>query len=566
MSKGREGAQLFASTPCAREQRYEPLSCLIAGLFNGEQVDFGASWNQLADAPPPPAHELSATGLLFAVAGAFLCTRGVASRAPPGTLPGGDVRLRAGDNGPIPHSEADAKQCDEAEAAVAALAPWVTQTTVAAARRCVLRWLRQLPDVALTGFRAHDDGALADVSQGAEATELDVLLRRAFLDVFPQFAACLRVEAGKIGSGLLGDDGERRALAVVMSLRWAYEKAHYTALRDRLGLGLPPLLRILDKCSSLAVRLVAFGALHFILDRGMAAEIKQFGPPLDHCFSSGAPLFCGTGQALARACVAPYVAAYVVFLAKIGDGASTAFCGSSDSSGTWHGAGDTLLKFGFTHCSGEGLAFRLFLQCGLIPLIRLVPHLLAPRLRWVAGTLLQATESPDVFEVLSAWRAVHQLFAGAFRPRVKRYAADILLRAAFSHLTFVASSPPPELQLPPRGMDGTDEEQPQGNTFLSPVTAAMTAAEWCAAEERRDALRGILTDVVALLADVADVQQMLCELDWHLSAEGSVPPRPPGLSDQLLRFVVFTRQVAASARTSSEVTPPAEIQSKMQAS
>ena len=93
------------------------------------------------------------------------------------------------------------------------------------------------------------------------------------------------------------------------------EEAHYTSMRDRLGLSLPPLLQTLDAVSDPVVRLVSLDALHIMLDRAMAAEVQNFVPPLEQCFASTSPLFLD-GDDFAQSMVAPYCAANVLLLLK----------------------------------------------------------------------------------------------------------------------------------------------------------------------------------------------------------------------------------------------------------
>ena len=123
------------------------------------------------------------------------------------------------------------------------------------------------------------------------------------------------------------------------------------------------------------------------------------------------------------------------------------------------------------------------------------------------------------------------------------YLADVLLRLAFCHLTFVASGPPPGLG--PVGGDGEDG-------FVSPLVQAMTSAEWSLVESLRPALRRELAACVALLAASGGgrgggrLQELLAELE----ARAATPPGAaagPELEGALRGFADFARAAAEAA-------------------
>jgi len=349
--------------------------------------------------------------------------------------------------------------------------------------------------------------------------------------LLPSVAAALReLAAAEPRAAAPAEAGEeppvRRALAVALSFHWLMEHAHYKAVRNRLGLCLPPLLLSLDRSTDPTARFVGLDALHLMLDRALVVEVQNFVPPLEHCFSANSPLFL-EGDELAVSTVVPYCAGYVLFLTKA----------HAVGSGAQRDALDRFLHFGSVHCRASGAAFRLFVEFGLLPLLLRDPMFLAPRLKQLMELLLQATEAVNATEVLLAWWALHLLLGGELRPRARHYAMDLLLRLALGYLTFVASGPPPHV----------DAAGPCPAECLSPVVRAMTAAEWALVERRRPALQRAFEAGLRLLADACPrhVEEMLAGLEAKL-------PKAPRLAPQLRAFVTLGRgQCAAAADTAA---------------
>ncbi|CAE7267658.1 unnamed protein product [Symbiodinium sp. CCMP2456] len=290
-----------------------------------------------------------------------------------------------------------------------------------------------------------------------------------------------------------------------------------------LGLALPLILQVLDQTSDQVVRLIAWDALHLMLDRALATEVQNFRPPLQHVLETCSPLFLD--EEVACLAVAPFCASSVLFLLK----AFSLDCKLDRSKSL-----DSLLHYGSLHCKPNSRAFALFLEFGLLPLLTREAWLVAPHLREIAELLLQSCEGGNALEVLLAWHAMLLLFGGELQARVKRYFQDILLRMAFTYLTFFASDPPEGLQQEPTTGSGQ---------FLSPVTAAMTAAEWTEASCRKDELDAVLRDVARVLAEADEPGgDLLTRSLTELTASASLPVPSggaEGLAHRLKDFVLF---------------------------
>jgi len=268
------------------------------------------------------------------------------------------------------------------------------------------------------------------------------------------------------------------SLAIVLSFHWFAEHIQYTSLRDRLGLCLPSLLQIIDLCSDALVRFVGISAVHIILDHAIAVEVQNLVPPLEHCFATTAPLFL-QGELTSVSAVAPYCAGIVQFVLK-------GFVQCSPRQQVL----DRLLTFGYLHCRTSTSAFQSFLEFGVLPLLARDVLLLASRLRQVMEMLLQSTESTNVKEVLLGWHALCILLQSELQSRMKRYLPDILLRMAFTYLTFLGS----ELQEDPSA-DPIKEDMP----ICSPVAKAMTPQEQSRGARFRRELEHVLEKGVELL-------------------------------------------------------------------
>ena len=208
-----------------------------------------------------------------------------------------------------------------------------------------------------------------------------------------------------------------------------------------------------------------------MLDRALAIEVQNFRPPLQHVLETCSPLFLD--EEVACLAVAPFCASSVLFLLK----AFSRDCKLDRSKSL-----DSLLRYGSLHCKPNSRAFALFLEFGLLPLLAREAWLVAPQLREIAELLLQSCEGGNALEVLLAWHALLLLFGGELQARVKRpvdrhrivqpsvqscrYFQDILLRMAFTYLTFFASDPPEGLQQEPATGPAVD---PKCNLLLSAV-------------------------------------------------------------------------------------------------
>jgi len=292
------------------------------------------------------------------------------------------------------------------------------------------------------------------------------------------------------------------------------EHSDYRALRDRLGICLPVLLRSLDHCGDSLVRLVGLDTLHLMLDRAMAVEVQGFVPPLLDVLAAHSPLFL-EGDSLSISLVVPYCASYMLLLSKGRDGRNS-WCQE---------AVNKFLTFGSVHCRASTAAFRCFLEHGLLPLLLRDVMLMAPRLQELMELLLQASESTDAVEVLYAWRALQVLLGGHMLPCVRHFALDVFLRLVFSYFTFLVSGPPPGLKV----YSSTEAEV----DFVSPVVAAMTSAEWSMVEQCRPALREALQASIRLLATGSrgKLDELLVELQ-DLSGQSRLG---------LLEFTAFAR-------------------------
>jgi len=492
-----------------REEQ-EALDDLAACLLSTEPPAAAPLWRRLAAGRPTA----KAAGRLLALAGPFLCgpvrvaagSRGAHLTDASAVRGQGSVRLHAPEDEleDLADDPASEVRQREADAAVRRAAPWADEPAREAAQGCVDHWLAELaPELA--------EGVARDASPA---------FVRAFAELLPSAAASLRELTALLNaphSGPADKEQARRALVVALGFHWLMERAHYRAMRGHLGLCLPPLLQCLDRCADAAVRLVGLGALHLMLDRAMAAEVQNFVPPLQHCFSVSTPLFF-EGDDLAVSAVAPYCAGYALLLLKA----------PADGTACRRELADKFLTFGAIHCRATGVAFRLFLECGLLPLLRRDVMLLAPRLKSLMELLLQAAEATDAAEALLGWRALGVILSGELRPRAEHYALDLLLRAAMGYLSFIASGPPQGL-----GTVACADE------FRSPLVKAMTAAEWDAAEKRRLALRKALEAGLRLLSDGrgAWLDELL------LSLEGAKSPLGPQLHD----FAAFAAATVAAS-------------------
>merc|ERR1712129_444136 len=123
---------------------------------------------------------------------------------------------------------------------------------------------------------------------------------------------------------------------------------------------------------------------------------------------------------------------------------------------------------------------------------------------------------------------------------------DVLLRLAFAWLSFVASSPPPQL-----GCDRAD--QAEATTFISPVVSAMTAAEWDIVVRLRAANERAFKRILRLLA--TDTHSPLCkllsDLEGMLANGGPAGPSQGLLGTQLAHFITFARSECDTDATSS---------------
>mmetsp|Transcript_95081 Transcript_95081/g.306266 ORF Transcript_95081/g.306266 Transcript_95081/m.306266 type:complete len:609 (-) Transcript_95081:48-1874(-) len=564
------------------------LDAIAAGLFDVEtpSPSLAALWRRAAAAAPTPGVAGTtrgavqrSSGRVLALAGALLCgpLRISAASKGPRLSDASAVRLRGRSIEEL-HEEAARRSVvaaavgtrvedvhaddgeggegellqQEARRALLSAAPWAgSAEDRSAANDCIRKWIEA------TGAKVHVADGFESVSDDFERK----VLGAALMDLLPAVATSLRSIIAEAKGGLLGagPSCSRRALATVLSFHWLLERVHFTSLRDRFGLCLPPILQALDKGGADAsVRLAGLASLHLLLDRAMAAEVQRFVPPLQHCFATLYPLFL-QDDLLAQITVAPFCAGCSLFMLK-----------AYTSGSIWRQEVlDKFLLFGSVHCRSHSLAFRLFLELGLLPLLEREALVLAPRLKLVMELLLQAAESPDARVVLLAWRSLVLLLCGSLRPRAGRYMADLLLRLALGYLTFVASLPPPGLDLDAKGDAHGDSDGAAGcpDAFVSPVVAAMTAAEWRHAVRLRPALRQALASGVGLLAvrEIGDVaitskdrlEEMLMDLDTLLSpAVGSSQradtkptqgARAHQLAPALGAFAKFARGAATAA-------------------
>lgn len=527
------------------------LDGLLAALIGTEALaatsSLASSWEALADTRP----DMRCAGRLFALAGAFLwskpCVASGDGESAARKGPAADSAVRthaslavAGEPQPLrvlaawspPDDDVSQARQQEAAAGLFQQAPWAAASgrARAAAARCVALWAAALrPRATETCRQEGGDDVAAALAQ--------------FL---PAAVTCLRAEAAESSprrgpASVIDATTTRRALIVVLSMHWMMEHLHYTAMRDRFGVCLPPLLQVLDTCTDKYVRFVGLDTLRLTLDRAMAAEVQNFVPPLAHCLAIASPLFMD-GDGVAESTVAPYCACHVLFLMK-GYGAA--------ASSQRQEILDKFMAFGSVHCRGRTRAFRLFLEFGLVPLLCKEVWLLRTRLKLVLEMLLQATESINCVEALLAWEALTFLLQDPLaRGRLRRYTMDVLLRAALAHMSFLDTDPPPQL-LPDGEAVGVDK-----CNFISPVVAAMTASEWALVKRHASALRRALERVISLLAasDAPGVQRLLCELEGSLSPGDATTPLA---APQLKSFAAFARAAireaaAAAAHGGSE--------------
>merc|ERR1712232_1454479 len=124
--------------------------------------------------------------------------------------------------------------------------------------------------------------------------------------------------------------------------------------------------------------------------------------------------------------------------------------------------------------------------------------------------LLHGTESLNVCEVMLSWEGLCLLLAGELRLRTHTYMEDILLRLGFSYLTFLVSGPPAALE-------GECEDE-RDMLFVSPVVAAMTAAEWNMVQEIRPTMCDVLACAASLLGGKdTRLEELLAQLEGRFS-------------------------------------------------
>eukprot|EP00927_Polykrikos_kofoidii_P074557 TRINITY_DN70563_c0_g1_i1.p1 TRINITY_DN70563_c0_g1~~TRINITY_DN70563_c0_g1_i1.p1 ORF type:complete len:622 (+),score=116.33 TRINITY_DN70563_c0_g1_i1:90-1955(+) len=577
----------FAATPSPRPNSASSaetrpkfvLEAITDGLADAESArtkDFAALWDRLSVLKP----DAKVAGTLLATAGAFLFGPVRVSSAAVGArlTDVNAVRATSGSGvtavvaavattkscqdgasgevlGPCDvigasawdDAASDARQ-REVSTAVRSSAVWAKAEATQAARACVRCWVTALWET----LNCDESRALPGDDDGVSA---------ALAELLPAAAAVLRADASEVCRGDLAKRSvvAHGALLVSLSFHWLFENAHYKAMRDRLGLCLPPVLQTLDTCTDAVVQLVGMDALQLLLDRAMAAEVQHFVPPLEHTLASTSPLFLDNSE-LTQSTVAPYCAANVLLLLK----------GYTPGSASRLDVAGKFLAFGAVHCRGHTRAFRVFLEFGLIPLLRRDVFLVATRVKQVVEMLLQATESMNAAEALLAWEALCILFSGVLQSRARYYAMDILLRVALSFLTFVVSNPPPELRLECgahgagdnekntngvraacKGADGKrGEHGSSGGVFVSPVVEAMTASEWALVEHHRAGIQRALGRAVALLVGSGItvplvLEKVLKELESCLP-DRSVTSSPP-LVEGLKSCTAFIRAAASAA-------------------
>ncbi|CAE7684249.1 DEGP1 [Symbiodinium sp. KB8] len=408
-----------------------------------------------------------------------------------------------------------------ADAAVLAAVPWASVESKKIAKNCLETWLTECGNEPSNPKQKARTGGVATAS---------------LHELLPQALAAIRAQlpAFNPSSGRSTSLSVSLSVAIVRGLHWLMQQSDYLVLKDRrmdqhsstrLGLALPLILQVLDQTSDQVVRLIAWDALHLMLDRALAIEVQNFRPPLQHVLETCSPLFLD--EEVACLAVAPFCASSVLFLLK----AFSRDCKLDRSKSL-----DSLLRYGSLHCKPNSRAFALFLEFGLLPLLAREAWLVAPQLREIAELLLQSCEGGNALEVLLAWHALLLLFGGELQARVKRYFQDILLRMAFTYLTFFASDPPEGLQQEPATGFGK---------FLSPVTAAMTAAEWTEVSCRKDELDVVLRDVARVLAEADEPGgALLTRSLTELTASTSLPVPSggaEGLAHRLKDFVLFVK-------------------------
>eukprot|EP00439_Symbiodinium_sp_Y106_P071552 s470_g12.t2 len=371
---------------------------------------------------------------------------------------------------------------EAANAAVLAAVPWASAESRNVANHCLETWLAECGNEPSNPKQKSRTGGVATAS---------------LHELLPQALAAIRAQLPVFNSNSDGSSSlpPSLAVAIVRALHWLMQQSDYLVLKDRLGLALPLILQVLDQTSDAVVRLIAWDAVHLMLDRALATEVQNFRPPLQHVLETCSPLFLD--EEVACLAVAPFCASSVLFLLK-------AFSlDKLDRSKSL----DSLLRYGSLHCKPNSRAFALFLEFGLLPLLAREAWLVAPHLREIAELLLQSCEGGNALEVLLAWHALLLLFGEELQGRVMRYFQDILLRMAFTYLTFFASGPP----------------EGSGN-FLSPVTAAMTAAEWTEVSCRREELDVVLRDAARLLAEADEPGgDLLTRSLTEMTASASLP-------------------------------------------
>lgn len=542
-----------------------PLAAIAASVFDDAPANLVSLWDHAASLAR--REDTRSAALVLALAGTFLCyPLRLASAYVSGVLHT-DVRA-VRSNGAL-DSEACAADHEDAVATMAleevvvshwqkrvdsALqrsAPWLTVAgAAAAAERCTRSWLAVVGDPEAKALSSEARIALGETAGEGNEDDVSQMVSLALGECLPDAVVHLRTEAKRLNRSSLAEPAsqERRALALALSFHWIFERAHYTVVRDRFGLCLPPLLQVLDGCTEPVVRLVGLSALSLLLDRAMATEVQNFVPPLEHCFTTSSPLFFDGDTVVADA-VAPYCTGYVLLLLKA----------YSRGGALQRSAFDRFLSFGGVHCRAKPVAFRLFMESGLLPLLRRDALLLAPRLRQVMEILLQSTEAVDAGEVILAWRCLCLLLSGNLRPRVRRYAMDILLRATFTYLTFIVSEAPPFVRA--SGVDSyasashcnRSSSSCIGGGFVSPVIQAMTSAEWSVAERLRPALTRVVRRGLALLgaADWCSLDVLLSDLGDHL-AEKDTERHCALVTSELERFVAFARGAATQSTVNAK--------------
>ncbi|CAE7340932.1 unnamed protein product [Symbiodinium sp. CCMP2592] len=403
---------------------------------------------------------------------------------------------------------------EAANAAVLAAVPWASAESRNVANHCLETWLAEC-------------GSGNEPANPKQKSRTGGVANASLHELLPQALAAIRAQLPVFNPNMDGSSSlpPSLAVAIVRALHWLMQQSDYLVLKDRLGLALPLILQVLDQTSDAVVRLIAWDAVHLMLDRALATEVQNFRPPLQHVLETCSPLFLD--EEVACLAVAPFCASSVLFLLK----AFSLDCKLDRSKSL-----DSLLRYGSLHCKPNSRAFALFLEFGLLPLLAREAWLVAPHLREIAELLLQSCEGGNALEVLLAWHALLLLFGGELQGRVKRYFQDILLRMAFTYLTFFASGPPEGLQQEPATGSGN---------FLSPVTAAMTAAEWTEVSCRREELDVVLRDAARLLAEADEPGgDLLTRSLTEMTASASLPVpsgRAEDLAHRLEDFILFVK-------------------------